>query len=57
MTYQIVSPRVGTPGEEYIPRPGVDVAVLIAIGAIIEVEASTPKPTKSAKTKSKNLKE
>jgi hypothetical protein len=57
MTYKIISPRVGTPGDEYVPRPGINVEALIESGAICVVEVSTPKPEKTAKTKSKNLKE
>ena len=57
MKYEIISPRVGTPGDEYVPRPGINLDALIASGAIRLIEASTPKPTKTAKTKSKNIKE
>lgn len=58
MKYVIVSPRVGTPGDEYQPTPGINVAALIASGAIRETaKASTPTATKSAKTKSKKTKE
>ena len=58
MRYLIVSPRVGTPGDEYQPRPGVSVEALLAMGAIREAdEVSTPAKPKSAKTKSKKPKE
>ena len=43
--YQIVSPRVGTPGDEFVPVAGVNLDVLIAGGFIIEVKKpKTPKP-------------
>ena len=58
MKYLIVSPRVGTPGDEYQPRPGVNVEALLAMGAIRKADkVSTPAQPKSAKTKSKKPKE
>lgn len=58
MKYVIVSPRVGTPGDPYDPRPGINVEALLAAGAIREADpVSTPAKPKSAKTKSKNTKE
>ena len=48
--YQIVSPRVGTPGEEFVPVAGVNLDALIAGGFIIEVS----KP-KTAKPKGDNI--
>lgn len=58
MKYLIVSPRVGTPGDEYQPRPGVNIEALLAAGAIeLARPASTPAQQKSAKTKSKKPKE
>jgi hypothetical protein len=42
--YKIVSPRVGTPGEEYTPEDGVNVEALL-VGGFIEL--SKPKTTKS----------
>jgi hypothetical protein len=42
--YQIVSPRVGTPGDEFVPVAGVNLDALIAGGFIIEV--SKPKTVK-----------
>ncbi len=48
MAYEIVSPRIGTPGDPYKPRPGINVDALLAAGFI---KVSTPKPAKNAKTK------
>ena len=48
--YKIVSPRVGTPGEEFVPVAGVNIEALIAGGFIIETE----KP-KTAKPKGDNI--
>jgi hypothetical protein len=48
--YKIVSPRVGTPGDEFVPVAGVNLEALIANGFIIEVG----KP-KTAKPKSDNI--
>jgi hypothetical protein len=43
--YKIVSPRVGTPGDEFVPVAGVNLDALIANGFIIEVaKPKTPKP-------------
>ena len=43
--YKIVSPRVGTPGDEFVPVAGVNLEALIANGFIIEVgKPKTPKP-------------
>jgi len=44
--YEIGSPRVGTPGAPFEPRPGTNVAALLAGGFIKE---SPRKPSKSAK--------
>ena len=48
--YKIVSPRVGTPGDEYTPTAGVNIEALLAGGFIIEVA----KP-KTSKPKSDNI--
>jgi len=48
MKYEIVSPRIGTPGDEYKPSEGVNVEALVAGGFI---EQSTVKAPKGAKTK------
>lgn len=36
MTYRILSPRIGTPGDTYTPDDGVNVDALIAGGFIAE---------------------
>ena len=46
MTYQIVSPRIGTPGDKFEPEAGVNVEALLLHGFIVEDTA----PTESAKT-------
>jgi hypothetical protein len=48
--YKIVSPRVGTPGEEFIPVAGVNIEALVAGGFIIETEK-----TKTTKPKGDNI--
>ena len=48
MKYVVISPRVGIPGEPYIPVGGVNIDALIAGGFI---EQSTVKAPKGAKTK------
>ena len=48
MKYTILSPRVGTPGDEYVPLEGVNIDALVAGGFI---EQSTVKVLKGAKTK------
>ena len=45
--YKIVSPRVGTPGEEYTPAEGVNIDALLQGGFILET--AKPKPSKSDK--------
>jgi hypothetical protein len=47
MTYRILSPRLGTPGDIYKPEAGVNVEALLLHGFIVEDKA----PSKSAKTK------
>ena len=47
MTYRIVSPRIGTPGDKFEPEAGVNVEALLIHGFIVEDKA----PSKSAKTK------
>ena len=49
MKYEIVSPRIGTPGDTYEPTDGVNVAALLDGGFI---KQSTVKVPKGAKTKS-----
>jgi hypothetical protein len=48
MAYEIVSAKIGTPGDPYVARPGINVEALLAAGFI---KVSTPKPAKNAKTK------
>jgi hypothetical protein len=48
MKYTILSPRIGTPGDEYVPVDGVNVVTLLEGGFI---EQSTVKAPKGAKTK------
>lgn len=47
--YKILSPRIGTPGDEFIPPAGVSVQALLDGGFIIEVGSEKP-TTKSRKT-------
>jgi hypothetical protein len=54
MSYIIVNPRCGTPGTEYIERPGVNTAILLANGFIKQSDKKTQKP---ATIKSKKPKE
>jgi hypothetical protein len=53
MNYVIVSPRVGTPGEPFEPRPGTNVEALLAGGFIEEVSTPKPKPTPKVKKSTK----
>jgi|694.fasta_scaffold65538_4 hypothetical protein len=41
MTYKILNPRIGTPGDEYIPRPGVNIDALLNAGFIVEIASPT----------------
>jgi hypothetical protein len=45
--YTIVSPRVGTPGDEYTPADGVSIDALLQGGFIIQT--AKPKASKSDK--------
>jgi hypothetical protein len=36
-SWLVVSPRLGVPGSPFVPQPGVNVAALVASGAIVEV--------------------
>jgi hypothetical protein len=47
MSYKIVSPRVGTPGEVFVPGEGVNIEALSAGGFVVDTAAK-----KSAKTTS-----
>jgi hypothetical protein len=52
MTYKIVSPRLGTPGEVFVPEEGVNIKALIAGGFVVDTAAK-----KSAKTTTDTEKE
>ena len=54
MKYTILSPRIGTPGDEYVPVAGVNVDALLNGGFI---EQSTVKAPKGAKTNTDTNKE
>ncbi len=54
MKYEIVSPRIGTPGDEYVPVEGVNIDALLAGGFIIQ---SPTKALKGAKTNTDTNKE
>jgi|LauGreDrversion4_2_1035121.scaffolds.fasta_scaffold135569_2 hypothetical protein len=45
--YTIISPRLGTPGEQFIPTDGTNIVALLEGGLI-----STDTPKKSSKVKS-----
>jgi hypothetical protein len=45
--YTIISPRLGTPGDEFIPTEGTNIVALLEGGLI-----STDTPKKSSKVKS-----
>jgi hypothetical protein len=53
--YTIVSPRVGTPGDEYTPAKGTNVEALLANGFI--VKTVKPKPASSKDDKIASNKE
>lgn len=45
MTYRIVSPRIGTPGDKFTPEDGVNVDALLEAGFIADDE----KPRRTTK--------
>jgi len=45
MKYEIISPRVGEPGAEYVPEDGVNVDALVEYG-FIKVSKTTKAPEK-----------
>lgn len=53
MTYVVVSPRVGTPGEPYKPPTEADAQRLLAGGFIAKVSTPKPKPASKVKKASK----
>ena len=52
MSYKIISPRIGTPGEVFVPGEGVNIEALIAGGFVVDTAAK-----KSAKTTTDTEKE
>ena len=47
MKYTILSPRIGTPGNEYVPVDGVNVDALLDGGFIIQSPTKAPKGAKT----------
>ena len=45
MTYKIVSPRLGTPGDEFVPGEGVNIEALIAGGFVVDTAVKKPAKT------------
>lgn len=41
MKYKILNPRLGTPGDEWVPTPGVNIDALVNGGFIIEIASPT----------------
>ncbi len=55
-SWLVVSPRLGVPGSPFVPQPGVNVAALVASGAIVEVAdilGATAKDAEPAKSSRK----
>lgn len=42
MKYKILNRRMGTPGDEWTPRPGINIQALLNAGFIIEIASPTP---------------
>ena len=55
MSYKILNPRMGTPGDEWIPRPGVNIEALLNAGFIVEIASPAP-AQEPATVKKKKLK-
>lgn len=53
MSFFIASEKLGTIGELYTPKAGINVGALLAGGFIVESEVSTTEEEKPAKTKPK----
>jgi len=51
MTYKIVSPRLGTPGDEFVPDEGVNIEALIAGGFIEDTTNKKPAKVKNDEPK------
>ena len=47
MKYEIVSPRIGTPGETYEPVDGVNIDALLLGGFVIQSPTKAPKGAKT----------
>ena len=47
MKFTILSPRIGTPGDEYVAADGVNVDALLAGGFIIQSPTKAPKGAKT----------
>ena len=47
MKYEIVSPRIGCPGDEYVLVEGVNIDALIAGGFVIQSPTKAPKGAKT----------
>ena len=47
MKYEIVSPRIGSPGDEYEPSEGVNIDALIEGGFVIQSPTKAPKGAKT----------
>lgn len=54
MPYKILSPRLGTPGDEWMPVEGVNVEALLEHGFIIEIgKIQKPATVRGGKVKPK----
>lgn len=53
MSYLIVSPRLGTPGDPFEPADNVNVTALLKFGFIVEVSTPKPKPAPKVKNSTK----
>lgn len=53
MSYVIVSPRLGTPGEPFDPKPGINIKALLDGGFIAKVSTTKPNPAPKVKKSTK----
>jgi hypothetical protein len=51
MTYKILSPRLGTPSDEFVPSDGVNIEALIAGGFIEDITNKKPAKVKNDEPK------
>jgi hypothetical protein len=51
MTYKILSPRLGTPGGDFVPGEGVNIEALIAGGFIEDIGIKKPAKVKNDEPK------